>query len=121
MPDDPRHFIRKPGEPTPDPPLTIHDELCRDYRLHSHMIRDSEQRGDVPPSDEPDATSAIVVQLVAGMVRCRTRMRQLADVSRKSPKARHAYLTISNIERRLSRDIADLSDLDTEWSEDGVD
>lgn len=118
--------IRKADTPA-NVPLTIYDELCRDYRLHSRIVRASEARGNASyplPFDaakKPDWLPDLLEELADAMVYCRAQLKRLATLTRTDAKARHASLTISNIERRLSRDIADLCDLDTEWSKDGVD
>lgn len=103
--------------------MTVYDLLRRDYRLHAKLITASEERGNASYPVPFDAgkkaswTPDLCEELADGMVYCRAELVKLEPLTRTNAKARHASLTIRDIERRLSRCLADLSDLDSDWSD----
>lgn len=103
--------------------MSIYDLLRRDYRLHSAGINNSEARGNesypdpFDPARKPEWITDLREELVDGMVYARAQLVLLEPLTRTSAKARHAALTIRDVERRLSRCIADLADLDGDWAD----
>lgn len=102
--------------PVVDVALSVYDLLRRDYRLWWRDITGSEDRGNAsyPAPFSVDRKPTWLPDL-------REEMLKLDPLRRTDERARHAWLTVSDVERRISRALADLSDLDTDWSEDGVD